>query len=162
GRPGGPARPRLSRRRADGEAQGGTGTGVIAAIGVTRPPTAAGTPRPATRRRPGLLSPPPGCPPRATPRLVQRVRHPGQRARQERGFLRGYRPLAGDLDRHDRHRRLLECYQWPVCAPPSTCTVSPVTNAADSRHSTAWTISGTSPIRPNGCSPARKACVSSG
>src|SRR5262245_50876709 len=50
-------------------------------------------------------------------------------------------------------------YQCPACAPPSTCSVSPVTNAADSRYSTASTISETSPIRPRGCSPARKACV---
>src|SRR5438067_7081165 len=53
-------------------------------------------------------------------------------------------------------------YQWPACAPPSTCRVSPVTNAADSRYSTASTTSRTSPIRPSGCSPARKACVSGG
>src|SRR4051812_33667616 len=80
----------------------------------------------------------------------------------EHGLLLGDRPLAGNLDRNDRHRRLLKNYQWPACAPPSTCRVSPVTNAADSRYSTASTISRTSPIRPSGCSPARKACVSGG
>src|SRR5262249_9892682 len=52
------------------------------------------------------------------------------------------------------------CHQWPACAPPSTCRVSPVTNVADSRYRTASTISWTSPIRPSGCRPARDACVS--
>lgn len=32
-----------------------------------------------------------------------------------------------------RALRSSQGYQWPACAPPSTCSVSPVTNAADSR-----------------------------
>src|SRR5262245_21763594 len=77
-----------------------------------------------------------------------------------RGVEQEHPAVAGDLDRHDRHGRLLASYQWPAWAPPSTWRVSPVTNAADPRYSTASTASRTSPIRPVGCSPARKACAS--
>jgi hypothetical protein len=34
---------------------------------------------------------------------------------------------------------------------------SPVTNAADCRYGSAATVSRTSPMRPSGCSPSRKA-----
>jgi hypothetical protein len=46
-------------------------------------------------------------------------------------------------------------YHLPACAPPSTCSISPVVNVASVRNKTASTISLTSPSLLNGLSPLR-------
>src|SRR5258708_19203634 len=51
-------------------------------------------------------------------------------------------------------------HQRPAEAPPSTCRISPVTNAVLSRYRAALTISCVSPIRPMGCKPERNSRIS--
>lgn len=46
-------------------------------------------------------------------------------------------------------------YHLPACAPPSTCSISPVVNVASVRNKTASTTSLISPILPRGCNPLR-------
>src|SRR5207245_1226377 len=46
-------------------------------------------------------------------------------------------------------------YHLPACAPPSTCSISPVVNVASVRNKTASTISLISPGLPTGFDPLR-------
>src|SRR5262245_40094139 len=46
-------------------------------------------------------------------------------------------------------------YHLPACAPPSTCSISPVMNVASVKNKTASTTSLISPILPSGCIPLR-------
>src|SRR5882724_3386165 len=76
---------------------------------------------------------------RRVERLVQHIAQQLADTLDERGLLlprhplaAGRRALARHLDVHIRHR-IASCYQRPACWPPSTCSTSPVTNAALSR-----------------------------
>src|SRR5262249_13889124 len=81
----------------------------------------AGGPGPGQRPRP--RTPRLGAALQVTP-TTRRVREAGTSP------ARGDKPIV--ISKRGRHDRplVLEGYQWPAWAPPSTCRVSPVTNAA--------------------------------